>query len=227
MKYLSIDIETTGLNPENCQILSVGIVVEDTNNIKPIEELPSLHIAILRENICGSVFAINLNKKLIENINSYQIEKMDDNKEIISKETNTVYLKEENVVERIFEFLWDNNIRFDDWETSTFSKAVRIKNGVSYPILSSNIPKTHLNVAGKNFGTFDKLFLDKLPRWKQVFQVRNRIIDPAILFVDWKNDKSLPGLDKCKERAGFDDFVSHNALEDAIDVIKLLRKSYE
>ena len=66
MVYVSIDVETTGLDTQNHQLLSVGAVIEDTNNILPIEELPQIHIAILRENIHGSVFAINLNKKLIE-----------------------------------------------------------------------------------------------------------------------------------------------------------------
>ena len=43
MKYISIDIETTGLDPENCQILSIGAVIEDTLNQLPFEELPTFH----------------------------------------------------------------------------------------------------------------------------------------------------------------------------------------
>lgn len=49
MKYVSIDIETTGIDNENTQTLSIGLVVEDTVDIKPIEELPKLEIAILKE----------------------------------------------------------------------------------------------------------------------------------------------------------------------------------
>jgi hypothetical protein len=44
--------------------------------------------------------------------------------------------------------------------------------------------------------------------------------------VDWKNDKSLPNLTTCKERAGVSGIVTHNALEDAWDVIEVLRKFY-
>lgn len=227
MNYASIDIETTGLNPETCNILSVGIVIEDTQNIVPIEDLPKLHVAILREDIKGSVFAINLNKELISNINRYQCARTKEEKELITKETDTIYLEESQVVETIYRFLWDNGIRFDNWEEKikTIGKEIN-ERGIIYPSLTSGIPKTYLNVAGKNFGTFDKLFLEKLPKWNLVFKVRSRIIDPGILFLDWKNDESIPGLDKCKERAGIDGVVTHNAVEDAIDVIKLLRHHF-
>ena len=83
-----------------------------------------------------------------------------------------------------------------------------------------------LNVAGKNFGTFDKLFLQELPWWQKLIRTRQRVLDPAILMVDWKNDKSLPNLTQCKERAGVNGIVTHNALEDAWDVIEVLRKFY-
>ncbi len=78
----------------------------------------------------------------------------------------------------------------------------------------------------ENFATFDKHFLEKLPRWKQVIRIKQRILDPAILYVDWKNDSSLPSLGECKERAKIDGIVTHNALEDAWDVIELPRKKY-
>ena len=220
MIYISIDIETTGLDSNNDQILSIGLVIEDTNNIKPVEDLPRLHIAIVREKICGSMFAINLNKQLIENIVKYNSANTISQKEQISIDTETMYLYENKVSEEIFKFLWRNNIRYKNWEKD-------ITPGMYYPIIKTDIPKIYLNVAGKNFGTFDKLFLEKLPRWKQLFYVRSRILDPAILFVDWKIDESLPSLDKCKERAKIDGVVTHNAVEDAIDVIKTLRKSYE
>jgi hypothetical protein len=47
-----------------------------------------------------------------------------------------------------------------------------------------------------------------------------------VLFVDWKNDESLPGLSDCKKRAGLSEVVTHNALEDAWDVVELFRKKY-
>jgi hypothetical protein len=83
-----------------------------------------------------------------------------------------------------------------------------------------------INVAGKNFASFDKHFIERLPRWKQLIRIRQRIIDPAVIFTDWKNDDSLPSLNKCKERAKIQGEVTHDALEDAWDVIELLRTQY-
>ena len=225
MFYCSIDIETTGLDKQNDQILSFGAIIEDTNNIKPIEELPQIHFAILRENISGSMFAINLNRKLIENIVRYQCAKTTEEKELISKETNTVYITEDQLSIMFHKFLWKNNIRFDTEKNDKYiSKDI---SGGPIPLISSNMPLIHLNVAGKNFADFDKHFIERLPRWKQFFKIRSRILDPGVLFLDWFNDESVPSLDKCKERANIQGFVTHNALEDAIDVLMLLRTQYE
>jgi oligoribonuclease (3'-5' exoribonuclease) len=66
MKYVSIDIETTGLNPKTDQILSIGLVVEDTLSILPLDDLPKLEVRIWREKITGDLFAINMNKDLLK-----------------------------------------------------------------------------------------------------------------------------------------------------------------
>lgn len=68
MKYVSIDLETTGLNANSCKILSVGMVVEDTNNLLPFRELPRLELRVSHKTLNGSLFALNLNKYLIEDI---------------------------------------------------------------------------------------------------------------------------------------------------------------
>lgn len=213
MKYVSIDIETTGLNPETCQILSVGLVVEDTNNIVHLDELPKLEIGIVRENITGELFAINMNKQLLEDIKNYRYAKTVSEGNQVSAQTGRQYLSESNVVMAIADFLIDNGV-FNDQEKTLSSLGCK------------NHSPLYFTAAGKNFESFDLKFLERLPRWKQYFKVRSRVLDPAILFVDWKNDKSLPSLSACKERAGLDSHVSHNAVEDALDVVALLRKSY-
>jgi inhibitor of KinA sporulation pathway (predicted exonuclease) len=41
-------------------------------------------------------------------------------------------------------------------------------------------------------------------------------------------DESLPSLEECKKRAGFEvATVSHDALDDALDVVRLLRQQYQ
>jgi oligoribonuclease len=224
MRYVSIDIETTGLDPEKCDVLSIGAVIEDTNNPLPLDQLPSFHVAIKRENISGSLFAINMNKELIETIVYYQTAQDQDEKNDLVQMTGMKFLNEDEVAIEFYYFLYKNGLMNDKGNN---------RNYTHHPIYGEvpsmnqkTIPSDHINVAGKNFGTFDKIFLERLPRWKQLIKMRNRILDPAILFVDWNSDEALPGLNLCKERSKIEGEVTHNALEDAMDVVSVLRTKY-
>lgn len=225
MIYCAIDIESSGLNPEKHQILSVGVVVEDTTKKLPFHEIPKFHCAIVREEIVGGLFALNMNRDLIQTINNWNVCDTLGKKEIENK-TGMIFCKEDEVVEHLFRFLFRNNVLDKSLYQFDTNKMIEVVDGVSYPSLRSNIVKSHLTVAGKNFGTFDKLFLERLPRWNQVFKIRQRIIDPTILFTDWDNDESLPNLTTCKQRAKTGGEVTHSAVEDAWDVIELLRTQY-
>jgi len=228
MRYASIDIETTGLDPQTCQILSIGAVIEDTNNLLPFSELPRFHGVIKCENISGSIFAINLNKDLIEAIKDYSVATTDELRDEVETSFGCKFYDESEIVEALFHFCYDNGIRPDFKNAQDFINMTTItdRNGNTYPALTSKLPKTYLTCAGKNFAGFDKKFLELLPRWKQVFSIRSRVLDPGILFVDWKNDESVPSLFECKQRAGIEGIVTHNAVEDAMDVVMLLRTKY-
>lgn len=226
MIYVSIDIETTGLDNENTQVLSIGLVVEDTNNLKPFDELPKLEVAIIRERLEGEIFALNMNKELISDILSYKIAKTPEAKAEIVERTGREYLMEEDVAKRIFHFLYDNKALDGGPYMFDPNKMIEVVNGKTYPALTSKMKPYYFNAAGKNFANFDNKFLERLPRWKQVLKARGRTIDPAILFVDWKNDEAIPGLSLCKERAKMDPHVTHNAIDDAMDIVKLLRTQY-
>jgi DNA polymerase III epsilon subunit-like protein len=225
MKYISIDIETTGLDPDFNQILSIGAVIEDTLNPLPFEELPKFHAVIKRESVYGSIFALNLNRDLIQAMKDYSEARTAELKEEIEESFGAKFYDEDEVVEALFQFCYRNGLVPVD--PDFLIKPVKVVDGISYPMLTSNMPKVYLNCAGKNFAGFDKKFLEKLPRWKQVFSIRSRVLDPGILFVDWINDESIPSLDECKKRAGIDGVVTHNAVEDAMDVVMLLRQCYQ
>lgn len=199
MKYISIDIETTGIDPNKDQILSIGAIIEDTNNPLPFEECPKFHVALVNDRIEGSPFALNMNKELIGLISEWMNADAD-RREAIENLHGIKFTWDEFVAMHFLHFLTDNG----------------------YP---TKFP-TSITVAGKNFGTFDKLFLEKLPGWTDTVRIKQRIIDPAILYVDWKSDEELPNLPKCKSRAGLEEMVTHNALEDAWDVIQVLRQKY-
>lgn len=231
MKYISIDLETTGLDPERFRILSIGAIIEDTTDPKSFEEIPKFHVGILQKEVIGSLFAIDMNRDLISTISKYQNAKTEEEKFSIEQKTGMKFLEQDEAIMEFFRFLWDHmmtGLKSREIESLFTGDLPRqIVNGKIYPSPYEGMSITHLNVAGKNFGTFDKLFLEKIPLWNLLFKIRHRIIDPSILFVDWNSDSSLPQLSRCKERAGIKGEVTHNALEDAWDVIQLLRTKYQ
>jgi oligoribonuclease len=225
MKYISIDLETTGLEKDRYQILSFGAIIEDTENKLPFSEIPKFHAAILHNELTGSPFALNMNKKIIEAIVHYQTAEDQDEKNDLVQMTGMRFYHEDQIVEGFYRWLYDNGmVEFDP--NFLNQQVTRDENGKIYPLITSKTKPVTINVAGKNFASFDKHFIERLPRWKQLIRIRQRIIDPAVIFTDWKNDDSLPSLDKCKERAKIQGEVTHDALEDAWDVIELLRTQY-
>jgi DNA polymerase III epsilon subunit-like protein len=199
MKYVVIDVETTGIDFENCQTLEIGAVIEDTLKILPVEELPKFKCIINHQKYSGSAFAINMNARIfdiIANKSKHQ-------------ENNVVF--PEQVTEMFFTWIQREYFGLN-------AKDSHYTQGMDF--------EEAINIGGKNFGVFDKLFLDKIPKWTEKIKCHRRFIDPAILFVDWKNDSTIPDLNTCLSRAGIKKEVSHNALEDAIDTLMCLRARY-
>ena len=65
MIYVPLDIETTGLDPTRDQVLEIALLIEDTNDLKPVDELPSFVARIWHEQIEGSPFVLAMNADLI------------------------------------------------------------------------------------------------------------------------------------------------------------------
>lgn len=199
MKYISIDIETTGLNPEKCQILQIGAIIEDTNNLVPYPDLPKFTCIIEHEEYSGQPAALNMNSWLFEILSGLERKTKDDRLE---------YRKKNNIM-----------------QVGLVAKSLQmwlINNGLLPDSIGGPVKIT---AAGKNFASFDKQFLQRLPGWGSAIQIRQRIIDPAVMLTNWKTDDALPNLNTCIKRLGLDGEVSHDALADAWDVIRVLRKA--
>lgn len=179
MKYASIDIETTGLDPDTHQILEIGIVLTDTNT----REYEKHRIVILHKVITGSLPALAMNAKLIQEINN-QGGKSRSYSQDLNEMDNVHYVYPTDQVHSIL----------------------------------VGIIKNKTTVAGKNFNAFDRLFLSK---YGVDHLFHRRALDPAELYA-LPSDLVLPDLQTCLDRAGIEKSVSHTAVEDAMDVIKLL-----
>lgn len=68
MKYISVDIETTGLDPEKHQILEFAAVYDDLENPVPIEELPVFVRRLYWDNLVISSYCMKLHQGLLQEI---------------------------------------------------------------------------------------------------------------------------------------------------------------
>ena len=164
MKYLSIDVETTGIDPEFNQILSIGIIIEDSTNPLPYEQVPKFHCAIKYDEVYGSLFALNMNKELISSINSYMIAKNDTERKSIENETGMIFLHKNEVVKHIMYFLYDNGFvprpNVDNLSHAAISNSYTQSKGNLYPIIQPNMEKIYLTCAGKNVVTLPPIIGD-------------------------------------------------------------------
>lgn len=198
MKYISLDLETTDLDPKHGQVIQCAMVLEDTDHPDvPVEELPFFNCFVWPNQIVGSPYAIRMHAN-------------------------------NGLWNRIHE-LWkqqEESEEAEDWpplEMSSFVMAVSHEEYLWSKVLLwlehfgfFNEASKRANMAGKNAGVFDYQWMPK--RAQNYF--RHRIIDPGSVFVDW-SQKKLPDL-----KALTNGEVAHDALEDARDVIRVLRKSY-
>jgi len=91
MKYCSIDVETTGLNPETCDLLEVGAVIDDLDSPQDLQSLPTFHCYVLKPNYKGEPFALSMHPTIF--------------KRIANKEAPYKYIAEEAVITSLAKFL--------------------------------------------------------------------------------------------------------------------------
>ena len=70
--YVSIDIETTGLNSENCQVLEIGAVIDDRTT--PIEACPTFQCYVDHGLILGEPFAVSMHQAILRRIATHEEE---------------------------------------------------------------------------------------------------------------------------------------------------------
>lgn len=187
--YVSIDVETTGLDPNTCQIIEIGMVVEDWKS--PVGELPSLTFLVDPGMVVGEPYALQMNAEILRDI--YDLRGCADTNRRGCGDMSTT----EGAFREVVAFL---------------SEYFPTEGG-----------KVCFQAAGKNYAGFDRQFLERLPNWPQFINVHHRVLDPGSMYFDPRVDDGVPSTTECLRRAGLDSDVKHRALEDARDVIRLIR----
>lgn len=200
MKYASLDLETSGLSPVTDQILQVSFVVEDTTRPEvPVENLPHFTCFVKHKRIEGGDFALAMNGWILDIISGR-------NKTYKGYPVLTAYPA--------------STVRMSEDGVSQGESIYWVDQAKAF--LKTHFGKDRVTIAGKNVAGFDIPFLPQDLRG----MLRHKALDPATLYVDWTKDNQAPGLEECKKRAGIDTPVAHDAREDAMDVIRLLRAFY-
>jgi oligoribonuclease len=219
MKYVIIDIETTGVPGkdgalEELQIIEFGAIIEDTNNPLAWDDIPKFNKIIRHEQYTGGAFAINLNARIFDILAK---------RETINKDGREEYDKLHEIIElkdlaqEFFEFLIPHLGVFPDGDS--FEGALEQVHKYKQAPLT-------ITPAGKNFDAFDRKFIELIPKWNNYIRLRHRTLDPTTAYVDWYNDEQPPGLGECLQRAGIIKQVTHKAVEDCWDTLEVLRKEY-
>lgn len=185
--YLSIDIETTGID-DRSEILQISAVIDDLSS--KIEELKTIDLPIKHKTIeYSEPYALGMNAELF--------------KKMMDKEFKT-YAPEEAI-----------DILIDTMRT--MQETYRDENGKKQKIVFS----------GKNVASFDipkiRNFIIKYDmRYLNQFDnmVHYKTLDVGSLYYDvFKDNVSLSKINELTGRKA----VSHNALDDAFDVVFAVR----
>lgn len=194
MKYVSIDIETSGLDPNRNQVLEIGAVYDNGDPI--LDNLPTLRLVLLHEQITFTPGAATMHKDLIKEIHD-ALEQRRKGQDVNGNppwDKVVVYVRPEEAVDYFLRWLIH-------WDALTDSKKII--------------------AAGKNLASFDIPFLKRLPMGEMLC-FKHRILDPVTLYLR-AEDKEPPNMETCCERAGIELEGFHTAVADAMTVVKLLR----
>lgn len=204
MKYVSIDLETTGLSHEDHQIIELGAIIEDSNDPKPYEDSKKYRRIVLARDgkYVFSPYAAMINADLIKTIAMIEKTGKADFPSSDKNLTNTALYADELIPD--FK-LWLSVNGFKENERGVLEVVA----------------------AGKNFASFDRQFIHATPDF-QTYGIRfhHRTLDPATAYVNWFKDEVPPSTDQAKIRAGLQKGTNHEALADAWDVIQMLRPLY-
>lgn len=214
MKVVSIDLETTGLDPNEDQILEIGLVAYDTKQKFAPTHSNTLRIVFCHERIKGNIFAINMNAGILSEIK--------EKKEHLDK-SNFWFTKDSS--KGVQTYYFDMNTHVDILYVNIKDVIDDFLSVNECLVAINNESNGKVTVTGKNFSSFDKRFIDADPILSKCLYniIRYRVLDIGPLFVNPGVDEVIPDLKECSKRAGLDNIeVSHISTDDAIQVIRCL-----
>lgn len=218
--YISLDLESTGLDVEKVDIIELGAVLDD--GISPIDKLRKISMVIdLKKFNNAEVYALNMNKDILQEIVDGK-----------GKDTEDVFLEFAHMLECAVDLC----VKYDLEHTNKYDYLFTSKNdGDPAEIVKK---KTKVEIAGKNAAGFDiplfkNFFKRNYPDTKFFYSILKLIhyktLDPGpMYFPDFGYNPSLAEINKITGRGVIEQGdgrmdVSHRALDDALDVVYAIR----
>jgi len=203
--YMSLDIETTGLNKEKSEVLQIAAVLD---NGGPLESLPAFNVYIKNPTIThleDGAFGMNINlmssianTKVGDNINGVPVLTLAEAYE----QLNIFFLNSYKLA-----YKWDKD------------------NGIGKNYNGKYV--RNLQLAGKNVAAFDvPILVSAGKRWNVEFPIKSidyRFLDAGSMF--FSKFGYIAGLDDINKLTGRQP-VSHDGVRDAKDVIAAVRLAY-
>ena len=215
MKYLSIDIETTGLDKDKNQIVEIGAVLDELGSDTLIEDLPKFRAVLIHEEMTIGAYCANLHRDLWPEILK------------IKRSCVGELKKDEIVISEGTYYCTPNRLEFvfHRWLNDILGLGIDYYMATTGAIPEELLEKITINVAGKNPAGFDIPFIENLPNWQGLVRFRRRVFDPASHYAR-PGDECLPDHQTCLNRAGINKTVAHTAVDDALDVVRLIRHKF-
>lgn len=186
MNYISIDLETTGLNPGTCQILQFAAVSDSFS--RPLDKAPILNLLLNADTYSGEPYALSMHSE-------------------------------------IFKLLAKQKLGFTTLRGrgAQIIKSTNLIETFIYWLTNCGWPSQKIVCAGKNFATFDLQFLQRYG-WDRA-NMSHRVIDVGSLYL-CQTDIEPPSTEECLGRAGLPETVTHDAVDDALQVCQLIRRKF-
>lgn len=202
MKYISLDIETTGLDPAKNQVLQVAMVIDEitgsTIGDLPVDDLPVFEGLVWHERITGDPEALAMNVEVIEALASVRW---------LTPEPVRLVVNFRGRVAPVYRSMDDLVDSAVHW--------IRVHFGIA------DGDRRRVPVAGKNAAGFDVPFLpDELTRL-----FHHRVIDVGSVALGSPDLRHLWDEDHVSGLGALHDGpITHDSVDDARVVVKLLRK---
>lgn len=241
MRFVALDIETTGTDIANDQILEVAMIKVDTKKHPSTWETFSVFIE--HDKITAGLDVLIMHHELFREMR-YQrdlIKKLEkENNELYNN--SYMYIAGERLTDEQFkenelikEKLRENDIQLNI-EKNKFIPIDKLGEKIKFFLSgydicnpfkgcdqSKNFLNSYIVFAGKNVGTFDVPLLK--PFLPKDMKIAHRTIDPTMLYTDFINDEMPPESSLLKKRVNVDGIdVNHRALDDAWDIVYAICK---